>query len=36
MISFERQGWEDYLYWQETDKIKGSVAGVLVLQIFVS
>lgn len=22
MISFERQGWEDYLYWQETDKAK--------------
>jgi len=22
MISFERQGWIDYLYWQETDKSK--------------
>ena len=22
MISFERQGWIDYLYWQETDKAK--------------
>lgn len=20
MISFERQGWADYLYWQENDK----------------
>lgn len=22
MISFEQQGWEDYLYWQQTDKTK--------------
>jgi len=22
MISFERQGWEDYLFWQQTDKAK--------------
>ncbi len=22
MISFEHQGWIDYLYWQETDKRK--------------
>ena len=22
MISFERQGWEDYLHWQQTDKTK--------------
>jgi toxin YoeB len=22
MISFERQGWADYLYWQATDKSK--------------
>lgn len=22
MISFERQGWEDYLYWQQTDRAK--------------
>lgn len=20
-ISFEKQGWEDYLYWQKTDKL---------------
>ena len=22
MISFERQGWADYIYWQTTDKSK--------------
>lgn len=22
MISFEQQGWEDYLFWQQTDKTK--------------
>jgi len=22
MISFEQQGWEDYLFWQQTDKAK--------------
>ncbi|MGZ8174297.1 MULTISPECIES: Txe/YoeB family addiction module toxin [Methylobacter] len=22
MINFEQQGWEDYLFWQQTDKTK--------------
>ncbi|MDO9169518.1 MAG: Txe/YoeB family addiction module toxin [Methylobacter sp.] len=22
MISFEQQGWKDYLFWQQTDKTK--------------
>lgn len=35
MISFEKQGWEDYLYWQETDKSKFRRINQLIWQIVV-
>ncbi len=33
MISFERQAWEDYLYWQQTDKTKLRRINLLIRDI---
>ena len=33
MISFERQGWEDYLHWQVTDKAKLKRINALIRDI---
>lgn len=33
MISFEQQGWEDYLFWQQTDKIKLKRINLLIKDI---
>ena len=27
MISFEDQGWEDYLFWHQTDKAKLNISS---------
>lgn len=33
MISFEDQGWEDYLYWHQTDKAKFKRINQLIRDI---
>lgn len=33
MISFEQQGWEDYLFWQQTDKTKIKCINQLIRDI---
>ncbi len=33
MISFEQQGWEDYLFWQQTDKTKIKRINQLIMDI---
>ncbi|MGZ4954795.1 MAG: Txe/YoeB family addiction module toxin [Methylobacter sp.] len=33
MISFEQQGWEDYLFWQQTDKTKIKRINLLIRDI---